>query len=331
MTQMRKNIEHNTFSVKVLLYRWFIKRFNLSIPEDDFIWAMAYADLRRYGILQYYVRLLGRLVLFLTGAPFNIWESKQLLYADQGNDNIILNREHARENLIYNNYVTGSSHFAFCDKHIKPHQDFVLVFFICLITDFYSIRKSQELAAIIRCFEKESLDFDLYSKNYYAHDGANPSQRLLLLYLREFKIRTYRVIAHDEFQSEKYFDEDIVLQRNNQLLNSEITSWKKIKGNNDFISERLIIGEPGTFRIFGIKLKLLKLALKLKFQSKSFVIKLHPQCSPWKGYLLALLVGRQNVLPPSIELHGVKVILLIIDYPTSLYKFIVFQHCLRIK
>ena len=82
---------------------------------------------------------------------------------------------------------------------------------------------------------------------------------------------------------------------------------------------------------FWCAIKLVTLALKMKFGGKIFSIKLHPQCSAWKEHLLVLVLGREHVLPRSFDLHGAKVKILIVDYPTSLCKFVFFQHCLRIQ
>ena len=83
--------------------------------------------------------------------------------------------------------------------------------------------------------------------------------------------------------------------------------------------------------IFGIQLKLMFLALKFKFGGKNFSIKLHPQCPAWKELLLILFLGSKHILPRKLDIHGAKIDLLIMDYDTSLKKFVFYKHCLMIQ
>ena len=190
MTPTLLGLKNITGGVKPYLYRYFIKKFNLSILEEDLAWVLAYADLRRSGRFAYYVKLFGRLILFLCSVPFLIWHRKHLIYKEHATDSIVLNRQHPRENFIYKNYVKHSSEFSFQKKHDgKKIHDFILVFFISVISDFYYIRKSHELAAIICYFEKKQNSLNLTNKKFYVHDGANPGQRFLSIYIRALKSR----------------------------------------------------------------------------------------------------------------------------------------------
>ena len=152
----------------------------------------------------------------------------------------------------------------------------------------------------------------------------------MAIYLRNLKSNIVRVIAHHSFEVDKYFDQDIVIEDAQGQLINNLNSFIK-KNTNVIFVERLIVGNPGTFMIFGIQIKLLILALKFKLGGKNFSIKLHPQCPAWKELLLILFLGSKYVLPRKLDIHGAKINLLIVDYDTSLRKFLFYKHCLRIQ
>ena len=317
--------------IKPYLFRKFISSYDLSLSEADLFWALAYADLRRSGKFEYYIKLIARLILFLFNTPFEISNFKQLSYNENSNKKMILNRQHTRENFMYQHYVGDSSEFIFKKKNSKQKQrDYFLIFFLSLISDFYSVRKCHELAAIIKYFEENKVSTKFFGKKFYASDGANPHQRFVAIYLRNLRSLTVRVIAHNSFEIDKYFDEDIVIEDAQEQLVGNLNTFVK-KSTNDIFVERLIVGNPGTFMIFGIQLKLMFLAFKFKLGGRNFSIKLHPQCPAWKELLLILFLGSKHVLPRKLDIHGAKIKLLIMDYDTSLRKFVFYKHCLRVQ
>ena len=111
-----------TSGIKPYLLRKFISRYNLSLSEADLFWALAYADLRRSGKFEYYIKVIARLILFLFNMPFEIAKFKRLSYNDNSNNRIILNRQHPRENFMYQHYV-GDSRIYFQEKSSKENSE----------------------------------------------------------------------------------------------------------------------------------------------------------------------------------------------------------------